>query len=70
VAWTAAEISDAVKQGYRREVKRLHPDRHGALPAQEQAIMQQQFQELQQAYEVLRDEQKRKVYDAGGNVEL
>jgi DnaJ-class molecular chaperone len=69
VGLTATDISDAVKQGYRSEVKRLHPDRHGALPAEQQAIMHQRFQELQKAYEVLRDEEKRKVYDAGGYVD-
>lgn len=62
-------MSDAVKQAYRRQAKRLHPDRHGGLPAAQQAALQQQFQELQAAYEVLRDEKKRKVYDAGGHVE-
>lgn len=67
--FTAAEISEAVKQAYKREVKRLHPDRHGRMPAEQQVVLQKQFQELQTAYEVLRDEQKRKVYDAGGHVD-
>ena len=62
-------MSQAVKQAYRRQVKRLHPDRHGGLPASQQAALQKEFQELQAAYEVLRDVQKRKVYDAGGHVD-
>lgn len=59
----------AVKEAYRRCVKELHPDRHHGRPPHEQAAVRQRFQELQAAYEVLRDDHKRKVYDAGGTVE-
>lgn len=58
-----------VKAAYQQAAKRLHPDRNAQLPVAQQAVLQQQFQELQTAYEVLRNEDKRKVYDAGGNVD-
>eukprot|EP00892_Ulva_mutabilis_P001209 jgi/Ulvmu1/11089/UM070_0004.1 len=58
-----------VKEAYRRRVKEMHPDRHHGRPAAEQAAVRRRFQELQAAYEVLRDARKRKVYDGGGHVD-
>ncbi len=49
--------TEVIKRAYRRRVKELHPDRAG--PEATRA-----FQEVQEAYEVLRDPVKRAVYDA------
>ena len=64
-AITARTIKDA----YRLRVKEMHPDRHHGRPAEELVAVQRRFQELQAAYDVLRDDHKRKVYDGGGHVD-
>ncbi|MCA9300345.1 MAG: DnaJ domain-containing protein [Phycisphaerales bacterium] len=56
---TEQEIRDA----YRRLARKLHPDVNKAPDAQ------QQFTELQQAYDVLSDEKKRAQYDRFGHAE-
>lgn len=48
---------DEIRKAYRKKAVKLHPDKGGSAEA---------FQELQQAYEVLSDEGKRKVYDTYG----
>ncbi|KAI6242856.1 Ubiquitin carboxyl-terminal hydrolase [Aphelenchoides fujianensis] len=50
-----------IKKAYRKLAKELHPDKN-----QDDPIAQEKFQDLGAAYEVLSDEQKRKVYDRGG----
>ena len=54
---TPAEGLQAIRQAYRSLAKRYHPDYAG----QEGHT---QFQEIQEAYEVLSDPRKRKEYDA------
>ena len=46
-----------IRKAYRKLAKTKHPDKGGN---------EQEFQELQQAYEVLSDENKRKIYDKYG----
>ena len=48
---------DEIKKAYRKLVKIKHPDKGGD---------EKEFQELQKAYDVLSDENKRKVYDEYG----
>ena len=48
---------DEIRKAYRKKAVKLHPDKGGSEEA---------FQELQQAYEVLSDDDKRKVYDTYG----
>ena len=48
---------DEIRKAYRKKAVKLHPDKGGSEEA---------FQELQQAYEVLSDDDKRKVYDKYG----
>jgi molecular chaperone DnaJ len=54
----AAEI----KKGYRQKAKELHPDRNSDNPNAEA-----QFKEANEAYEVLKDENKKAAYDRYGH---
>ncbi len=49
---------DQIKQAYRRLASLHHPDKGGDTA---------QFQEIQEAYATLSDDQKRSIYDLGGN---
>ena len=51
-----------IKKAYRRLARKLHPD---VNPGDKAA--QKRFQEVQEAYEVLRDEEKRRAYDRFGH---
>lgn len=53
--------ADEIKKAYRRLSKELHPDKHKGDKAAEQS-----FKEINEAYEVLGDDGKRKQYDQFG----
>jgi molecular chaperone DnaJ len=50
---------DEIKRAHRKLARKYHPDVAGPDAGD-------RFAEVQQAYEVLRDEEKRRLYDAGG----
>jgi molecular chaperone DnaJ len=52
----------SIKSSYRRLAKELHPDRN---PGDDKA--EQSFKEINQAYDILKDEQKRAAYDRYGH---
>ena len=52
---------DAIKQAYRRLARKYHPD------VSKEANAEEQFKNVQEAYEVLKDPEKRKAYDELGS---
>jgi molecular chaperone DnaJ len=56
---------DELRRAYKREALKHHPDRNGGDPKAEAT-----FKEVNEAYQVLSDEQKRQVYDQFGHAGL
>jgi len=56
---------DEVRRAYKREALKHHPDRNGGDPKAEAV-----FKEVNEAYQVLSDDQKRRVYDQFGHAGL
>jgi DnaJ family protein B protein 4 len=52
-----------IKKAYREQALKHHPDR---CDSSEKETAQKKFQEIGEAYEVLSDPEKKRVYDAGG----
>ena len=59
VAVTAT--ADEIKQAYRRLASQYHPDHNGDA---------EKFKQIQAAYDVLGDAEKRKIYDQAGKIKL
>eukprot|EP01012_Entosiphon_sulcatum_P015983 TRINITY_DN2095_c0_g1_i1.p1 TRINITY_DN2095_c0_g1~~TRINITY_DN2095_c0_g1_i1.p1 ORF type:complete len:331 (-),score=46.57 TRINITY_DN2095_c0_g1_i1:1715-2707(-) len=57
---------DELKRAYKRKALEWHPDKH----QDNKAAAEQKFKEIAQAYEVLSDEKKRRVYDQLGEAGL
>lgn len=59
--------SDEIKSAYRKLAKKYHPDLYTSASESEKKSAEEKFKEVNHAYEVLSDEQKRKMYDAYGD---
>ena len=57
--------ADEIKSAFRKQAMKYHPDRN---PGDKEA--EQKFKQINEAYEVLRDEQKRAAYDHYGKAGL
>lgn len=55
--------ADEIKKAYRKLALEWHPDRH----PNEKEVAEKKFKEINEAYQVLSNPQKKQVYDAGGN---
>ena len=61
----ARASQDEIKKAYRQLALKFHPDRN---PGDKEA--EEKFKEAAEAYEVLRDSQKREIYDQFGHAGL
>lgn len=58
--------ADEIQKAYRKLARKYHPDLHADKDEKEKEKAKQQFQKVQQAYDVLSDPEKRKLYDQFG----
>ena len=59
--------ADEIKSAYRKLAKKYHPDPYTSASEAEKKNAEEKFKEVNHAYEVLSDDQKRKMYDAYGD---
>lgn len=59
--------TDQIKKAYRKLARTNHPDK---FPESERPAATAKFQDISKAYEVLSDDQKRRIYDLGGEEAL
>ncbi len=59
--------ADEIKAAYRKLAKKYHPDMYSTAPEAEKKAAEEKIKEINHAYEVLSDEQKRAAYDAYGD---
>ena len=56
-----------IQKAYRKLARKYHPDLFADKEDKEREHAKQQFQKVQQAYDVLSDEKKRQMYDQYGS---
>lgn len=59
--------AEELKSAYRKLAKQYHPDLYTTKPESEKKAAEQKFKEINHAYDVLSDAQKRAAYDAYGD---
>jgi DnaJ-class molecular chaperone len=60
-----AHTQEDVKKAYRRAALKWHPDRHTNSTPEAKAAAEATFKDVQEAFEVLGDAEKRRLYDRG-----
>lgn len=58
--------TEEIQKAYRKLARKYHPDRFTEEEEEERKEAKKKFQELQQAYDVLSDKEKRELYDRFG----
>lgn len=58
---------DEIKKAYRKLAMKYHPDRVSTMPDAEKKQAEEKFKELQEAYAVLSDPQKKQMYEQFGH---
>ncbi len=61
---TKSASADEIKRAYRKQALEWHPDKHSGS---EKEIAEKKFKEINEAYQVLSDTQKRSAYDQFGH---
>jgi len=59
--------ADEIKSAYRHLAKKYHPDLYATASDAEKKAAEEKFKEIQHAYDVLSDPQKKNIYDQYGN---
>jgi len=60
---------EEIKKAYRKRAMVHHPDRHSGATEAEQKDHEHKFKEVGEAYAILSDEKKRRMYDSGQDME-
>jgi len=60
---------DEIKKAYRKRAMVHHPDRHSSASEEEKKDHETKFKEVGEAYAILSDEKKRRMYDSGQDLE-
>merc|ERR1711874_397276 len=60
---------EEIKKAYRKRAMVHHPDRHAGATEVEKKDHEQKFKEVGEAYAILSDEKKRRMYDSGQDIE-
>ncbi|XP_072180710.1 dnaJ homolog subfamily C member 7-like [Diadema setosum] len=60
---------DEIKKAYRKHALLHHPDRHSSKTAEEQKQEELKFKEVSEAYSVLSDGKKKRMYDNGQDLD-
>merc|ERR1712012_851761 len=60
---------DEIKKAYRKRAMVHHPDRHSSATEEEKKDHEMKFKEVGEAYAILSDEKKRRMYDSGQDLE-
>jgi molecular chaperone DnaJ len=64
---TKTASADEIKSAYRGLAKKYHPDLYATAPESERKAAEEKFKDIQHAYEILSDPQKKAAFDQYGN---